>query len=89
VTAGQTVRQSFTLQVGQVSENITVSESAPLVQTGEPSQAGQIVITEFMKDPSTVSDARGEWIEVYNAMPWRVNLEGWILSDTAARSTCG
>jgi hypothetical protein len=48
---------------------------------GEPSQAGQIVITEFMKDPSHVTDARGEWIEVWNAMPWRVNLEGWVLSD--------
>jgi hypothetical protein len=44
-------------------------------------QGGQIVITEFMKDPSSVLDTRGEWIEVYNAMPWRVNLEGWVLSD--------
>jgi len=54
---------------------------AVLLPTGEPTQAGQIVITEFMKDPTTVSDARGEWIEVWNAMPWRVNLEGWVLSD--------
>ncbi|MCY2961722.1 MAG: lamin tail domain-containing protein [Planctomycetota bacterium] len=46
-----------------------------------PPQSGQVVITEFMKDPSSVSDARGEWIEVYNALPWRVNLEGWVLSD--------
>lgn len=48
---------------------------------GVGAQSGQVVITEFLKDPSHVSDARGEWIEVYNAMPWRVNLEGWILSD--------
>ena len=57
------------------------ADATLLALPGEPSQAGQIVITEFMKDPSTVSDARGEWIEVYNAMPWRVNLEGWVLSD--------
>lgn len=56
-------------------------EAHPPFVLGEPSQSGQIVITEFMKDPSTVADARGEWIEVYNAMPWRVNLEGWVLSD--------
>jgi hypothetical protein len=48
---------------------------------GPPPQGGQVVITEIMKDPSFVTDARGEWIEVYNAMPWRVNLEGWVLSD--------
>jgi hypothetical protein len=39
------------------------------------------VITEILKDPSHVTDARGEWIEVYNAMPWRLNLEGWVLGD--------
>lgn len=48
---------------------------------GAAAQSGQVVITEFLKDPSHVTDTRGEWIEVYNAMPWRVNLEGWILSD--------
>lgn len=48
---------------------------------GAPVQTGHVVITEFLKDPSSVTDTRGEWIEVYNALPWRVNLEGWILSD--------
>lgn len=46
-------------------------------------QAGHVVVTEFMKDPNNVVDTRGEWIEVYNALPWRVNLEGWVLSDDA------
>jgi hypothetical protein len=46
------------------------------------SQSGWVVITEFMKDPSSVGDTAGEWIEVYNALPWRVNLEGWTLSDS-------
>jgi hypothetical protein len=40
--AGQTVRQTFTLEVGQVSENITVSESAPLVQTATAAQQESI-----------------------------------------------
>lgn len=54
---------------------------AEALQAGPPAQSGHVVITEIMKDPNSVSDARGEWIEVYNALPWRVNLEGWVLSD--------
>jgi hypothetical protein len=53
---------------------------------GMPAQTGHVVITEFMKDPSAVLDTRGEWIEVYNALPWRVNLQGWVLSDDAGSS---
>jgi Carboxypeptidase regulatory-like domain/TonB dependent receptor/TonB-dependent Receptor Plug Domain len=36
--AGQTVRQTFVLEVGQVSENITVAASAPLVDTASTTQ---------------------------------------------------
>jgi len=54
--------------------------------SGAPVQTGQVVITEFMKDPNSVTDTRGEWIEVYNALPWRVNLEGWTLSDDSGAS---
>ena len=46
-----------------------------------PPASWQVVITEFMKDPSHVSDTRGEWIEIYNPMPWRLNIEGWSLGD--------
>lgn len=53
---------------------------------GSPAQSGQVVITEFMKDPTTVSDTHGEWIEVWNALPWRCNLDGWTLSDDAGNS---
>ncbi len=50
---------------------------------GPPVQTGEIIVTEFMKDPATVTDARGEWIEVYNTLPWRANLEGLFLADDA------
>lgn len=52
-----------------------------LIAQGGPTQTGAVVITEFMKDPSAVADTRGEWIELYNNLPWRVNVEGWILAD--------
>src|SRR5215467_2481780 len=42
LSGGQTVRQTVALEVGQVSENITVSESAPLVQTATAAQQESI-----------------------------------------------
>jgi hypothetical protein len=55
----------------------------PTVALGGGMQTGEVAITEFMKDPSSVADTRGEWIEVRNNLPWRVNLEGWVLADDA------
>jgi hypothetical protein len=52
-----------------------------LLALGPTPQSGGVVITEFMKDPATVADTRGEWIELYNNLPWRVNIEGWTVSD--------
>ena len=57
-----------------------------LALQGPPPQTGQVLITEFMKDPTTVADNKGEWFEVYNNMPWRVNLEGWTISDDGGSS---
>jgi len=51
-----------------------------------PEQSGQVVITEFLKDPAFVADTKGEWIEVWNTLACRVNLDGWTLSDDAGNS---
>ena len=40
--AGQVVRQTFALEVGQVTENITVAETAPLVSTASAAQQTSI-----------------------------------------------
>jgi hypothetical protein len=53
---------------------------------GPAPQSGEAVITEFMKDPATVADTRGEWVEIYNALPWRLNIEGWTISDDGGSS---
>ena len=49
--------------------------------TGQLLQGGEVVINEFMSDPSSVPDHKGEWIELENRLPHRVNLEGWRLRD--------
>src|SRR5215813_8780498 len=44
--SGQNVRQTFVLEVGQLSENITVAETAPLVATASSAQMQTLGITE-------------------------------------------
>ena len=44
-------------------------------------RGGGVVISEFMKDPSFVSDTKGEWVELHNTGPTAVDVEGWVLSD--------
>src|SRR5262245_15910442 len=49
--AGQTVRQNYVLTVGQISDNITVSESVPLVQTATATQQESLGTQEVTQLP--------------------------------------
>lgn len=40
-----------------------------------------VVITEVMTNPSSVLDSRGEWFEIHNPGPDRVDLTGWVVTD--------
>ncbi len=40
---------------------------------------GSLVITEIMNDPSSVSDAKGEWFEIYNPTAASVDLQGLVI----------
>lgn len=53
----------------------------------QPQLDGQIVVTEFMKDPTTVSDTKGEWLELHNPGSVPVDVEGWVLSDLGSDAT--
>lgn len=63
-----------------------LTQSWAALAQGGGVQSGEAVISEFMKDPAAVADTRGEWIEVYNNLPWRLNLEGWTLADDSGSS---
>jgi hypothetical protein len=39
------------------------------------------VVSEFMSNPAAVPDAQGEWFELTNTLPWRLDLEGLVISD--------
>jgi hypothetical protein len=46
-----------------------------------PPVSGTIIVTEIMKDPTTVADSLGEWIELYNTTAQAIDIEGWTLRD--------
>ena len=60
----------------------------PPHQSAGASQPGaSLVITEFQKDPTTVPDGLGEWIEVTNPGTAAVDIEGWVLADHGSDQT--
>jgi predicted extracellular nuclease len=54
------------------------STPSPTSAAGRPPR---ILISEFLADPQAVSDADGEWVELYNATGEPMNLRGWVLAD--------
>ncbi|HRH37996.1 MAG TPA: lamin tail domain-containing protein [Flavobacteriales bacterium] len=46
--------------------------------------AGDVVITEIMADPESVTDANGEWFEVYNHTSGTVHMQNWHIKDGGA-----
>lgn len=49
-------------------------------------QRGDVVVTEFMKNPAGVSDSSGEWIEILNVAPGPRQIAGWMLHDGGSNS---
>lgn len=43
--------------------------------------AGDIIITEIMQNPSAVYDSDGEWFEIYNTTSQDIDINGWYLRD--------
>jgi cysteine-rich repeat protein len=52
----------------------------------EQVELGSIVITEFMAKPKAVTDAVGEWFEVYNPTDKAIDINGWVVRDEGANS---
>ncbi|WP_296316866.1 lamin tail domain-containing protein, partial [Winogradskyella sp. UBA3174] len=46
-----------------------------------------IIITEIMQNPEAVTDANGEYFEVYNPTKFPINLKGWTIKDDLADAT--
>lgn len=49
-------------------------------------QSGDIIISEVMSNPAAVSDANGEWFEIFNASAFIHNLNGLTIRDNGSNN---
>lgn len=42
---------------------------------------GDVIITEIMKNPEKVSDAKGEYFEIFNTTSTDIDLSNWLITD--------
>jgi hypothetical protein len=47
-------------------------------------EAGEVIFTEFMIDANALSDAQGEWIELWNTTPHTLELGGCVMESDMA-----
>ncbi len=47
---------------------------------------GDVIITEIIQNPDAVSDANGEWFELYNTTDLNIDIEGWEIKDSGSNS---
>ncbi|WP_051238786.1 lamin tail domain-containing protein [Gaetbulibacter saemankumensis] len=66
--------------------NKTISVSGTVNPAAICSSVGDIIITEIMKNPDIVTDANGEYFEIYNKTESAINLKGWTISDADGES---
>jgi hypothetical protein len=52
-----------------------------------PQEQIDVVITEIMQNPDAVTDANGEYFEVYNPTKYPINLKGWAIKDALTDTT--
>lgn len=81
VTADTSILDSYGANISVVANSASVLGYTPM-----PNSFGDIVINEMMIDPSTVSDATGEWIELYNSTANLLNLRDCVVSDLGSDS---
>ena len=58
----------------------------PVGARGGPPEPGDVLVSEFMKDPAFVPDADGEWLELTNTTVFDIDLEGLELRDDGGES---
>ena len=73
---------------------LTPVAGSPVDVPGSPSDIvvfhshpGAVVITEAMINPTAVTDAHGEWIELTNVGSAKITLAGWTLETAASSHT--
>lgn len=81
--AGSTVTAPTPTPTIEMTATSTPEPTPSVTSTVDP---GSIIVTEFMADPSAVTDANGEWLELYNPGDVSVDINNWTLRDLGSNS---
>ena len=74
--------------IGEVHvQELTVANTYVSEGFISPQDKIDVIITEIMQNPDAVTDANGEYFEVYNPTKLPVNLKGWSIKDDLADAT--
>lgn len=57
-----------------------------LAYVGAGQTQGDILITEYMADPTDVDDSNGEYFELYNTTGSNIDIDGWTIKDDGSDS---
>ena len=81
--AKSTVDDALTqlLDAHEILLNVCVGSTPPPPPAEPPTVPGDIIITEFMANPSSVADSDGEWFEIYNPTSTDFDLNGLVVQD--------
>ena len=60
--------------------------SSQIMFAGDEASVGDVVIIEIMQNPAAVSDANGEWFEIYNNTGSTIDINGWTIKDNGSDS---
>ncbi|MDR6845932.1 choice-of-anchor J domain-containing protein [Flavobacterium granuli] len=53
-----------------------------ITTAGSTAQPGDVIFTEFMAAPGSVTDSYGEWFEIFNTTNAPINLDGWVIESS-------
>jgi hypothetical protein len=69
----------------EAAQSIAAAADGGKARAAAPGEAGALVISELMVDPNAVSDAEGEWFELYNPGGVPLDLAGCEIADGGAQ----
>ena len=75
---------NYTVKVSGSQDNDVFDVSNAYFSIIPFSAPSEVIITEIMQNPASVSDANGEWFEVYNSGSSNIDINGWIISDNGS-----
>ena len=77
----QETGNNYTVKISGIQDNEVFDESNAYFSIIPFSVPSEVIITEIMQNPASVSDANGEWFEICNLTNYSLNLNGWTISD--------